>query len=265
MSAEGKDVTSFKADDWDHHWSEYSQTAERNPAQNYRREVIFSLLGPHHAGEGMRLLDIGSGQGDMARAVQTRFPSAEIFGLELSRSGVEIARRKVPTARFLQCNLLETVTLPKHFVGWATHAICSEVIEHVDDPCALLKNARPYMSNGCRLVLTAPGGPMSAFDKHIGHRRHWQREDIENLLRDAEYIPEHITGVGFPFFNLYRCVIILRGEKLILDARTGTSGAISPLARAVMGLFNRLIRRRLNSSRFGWQMIGTARLPDSQF
>src|SRR5437773_1070670 len=78
--------------------------------------------------------------------------------------------------------------------NWATHAVCSEVIEHVDDPRRLLSSARAYMSPGCKLVLTAPGGPMSAFDRHIGHRRHWDPRDIKTLLLDAGFLPEHVTG-----------------------------------------------------------------------
>jgi trans-aconitate methyltransferase len=93
-------------DDWNRHWQDYSETARQNPAQNYRRELILSLLGIEGAGEGMRIMDIGSGQGDMAAAVRARFPLAEILGLELSHSGVEVARRKVATARFVQRNLL---------------------------------------------------------------------------------------------------------------------------------------------------------------
>src|SRR5206468_3347342 len=148
-------------DDWDRHWDEYNQTAEQNPAQNYRRELIFSLLGVRGSGEGVRLIDIGSGQGDMAAAMRTRYPSAEILGLELAESGVEISRRKVPNVRFVQRNLLDTIEPPEDQRGWATHAVCSEVIEHLDDPCLLLRNARQYMDQGCRLILTAPGGPMS--------------------------------------------------------------------------------------------------------
>ena len=34
-----------KRDDWDRHWDEYSQAAQQNPAQEYRRRVVFSLLG----------------------------------------------------------------------------------------------------------------------------------------------------------------------------------------------------------------------------
>ena len=252
-------VTSPARDDWDRHWQEYTQTAEENPAQGYRREIIFSLLDALGSGKGVRLLDIGSGQGDLAFAVRRKFPAAEILGLELSLSGVDISRRKVPNATFLQCDLLRMVSPPDAWRGWATHAVCSEVIEHVDDPCELLKNARPYMAAGCRLIVTAPGGPMSAFDKHIGHRKHWEPSEIDALFHKAGYVPQHVTGVGFPFFNLYRCVVIARGRKLITDVSSGPADTASLTARATMAVFRRLIRPNLNSSRRGWQMVGKAR------
>ena len=251
-------------DDWDSHWQEYNQTAEQNPAQSYRRELILSLLGVRGAGEGARIVDIGSGQGDMVAAIRARFPAAQVLGLELSQSGVEISRRKVPGARFVQRNLLDQTEPPEDQRCWATHAVCSEVIEHLDDPARMLRNTRAYMNPGCCLILTAPGGPMSAFDKHIGHRKHWRRNEIEMLLRASGYATEHVTGTGFPFFNLYRCLVILRGQKLINDVSAAPSRGTPWAARAAMTVFHRLIRTGLNSSRWGWQMVAKARVDTKQ-
>src|SRR5688572_1334438 len=128
-------------DDWNRHWHDYGQVAALNPAQVYRLELTMSLLGIEGSGEGVRLLDVGSGTGDMAAAIQRRYPSAQILGLEFAQAGVELARQKAPTARFLQRNLLENDDPPMELRGWATHAICTEVIEHVDDPGVLLRNA----------------------------------------------------------------------------------------------------------------------------
>lgn len=256
-------MASSAHDNWDRHWDEYSQAAQENPAQEYRRRIILSFLGLPDSGAGIRMLDVGSGQGDMAAMVRANFPSAEILGLELSGSGVEISRRKVPDARFVQCNLLEDVNPPQDLRHWATHAVCSEVIEHVDDPLQLLRSARQYMGPGCRLVVTAPGGPMSAFDKHIGHRRHFRPSGIELLLRGAGYVPEQVTGAGFPFFNLYRCVIVLRGEKLVEDVSARQSPSSSRYVRMGMAVFRRLFRLNINSSPWGWQMVGKAHVPDT--
>ena len=251
-------------DDWDGHWDEYSQAAQQNPAQEYRRRVIFSLLGLRSAGAGVRILDVGSGQGDMAAAVRAAFPKAEIVGLELSQLGVEISRQKVPDARFVQCNLLEQIAPPEDLRRWATHAVCSEVIEHVDNPPQLLRSAREYMSPGCKLVVTAPGGPMSAFDKHIGHRKHFRPSDIDLLFRQAGYVPERVTGAGFPFFNLYRCIIVLRGEKLVEDVSAKQNPSTPQSAQIAMAVFHRLFRLNLNSSPWGWQMVGKAQVPDAR-
>jgi ubiquinone/menaquinone biosynthesis C-methylase UbiE len=256
-------MASSARDNWDRHWDEYSQAAQENPAQEYRRRVIFSLLELDNSGKGVRLLDIGSGQGDMAAAVRAAFPAAEIVGLELSQSGVEISRQKVPDARFVQCNLLEEVSPPQKLRGWATHAVCSEVIEHVDDPCRLLRSARQYMKPRGRLVVTAPGGPMSAFDEHIGHRKHFRPSEIELLFREAGYLPQRVTGAGFPFFNLYRCLIVLRGQKLIEDVSARQNSSASPSARMAMAVFHLLFRLNLNSSPWGWQMVGKAQAPDA--
>ena len=252
-------MTSPAPDDWNRHWEEYSQSAEENPAQNYRRDLIFSLLGLRDSGEGARVLDIGSGQGDLSAAILTRFPSTQVLGLELSETGVKISSRKVPEARFVQRDLLDGTEPSGELRGWATHAVCSEVIEHVDDPSRLLKNARAYIAPGGLLVVTAPGGPMSAFDKHIGHRKHWRPDDVAAVLKNAGYESVRATGAGFPFFNLYRCVVILRGRKLIQDVATAPAGRASGSARAAMAVFHWLIRPALNSTRRGWQMVATAR------
>jgi trans-aconitate methyltransferase len=263
MNGPEENVTSTPRDDWDRHWDEYSQAAQENPAQEYRRKVIFSLLGLRPPGVGVRVLDVGCGQGDMAAAIRDAFPKAEIVGLELSQLGVEISRQKVPDARFVHCNLLEEVTPPQDLRRWATHAVCSEVIEHVDDPLKLLRSAREYMGPGCTLVVTAPGGPMSAFDKHIGHRKHFQPSNIQRLFRDAGYIPEQVTGAGFPFFNLYRCAVVMRGKKLIEDVSARRSPAASHSARLAMSIFHWLFRLNLDSSPWGWQMVGKAQVPDA--
>lgn len=255
-----ENMTPSTSDNWDQHWREYSEAAERNPAQNYRRELILSWLGGAGSGEGMRIIDIGSGQGDMAAAIQTRFPAAQILGLELAQAGVEISRRKVPGARFVQRNLLAPMEPSEDQRGWATHAVCSEVIEHLVNPGLLLRNARAYMNEGCCLILTAPGGPISAFDRHIGHRKHWRQQEIESLLQETGYTPELVTGVGFPFFNLYRCLVILRGKRLIGDVSTGRANNTPWAARAAMAVFQRLFRLNLNSGRRGWQMIAKARV-----
>jgi len=41
------------------------------------------------------------------------------------------------------------------------------------------------MAPGCRVIITVPGGPMTLFDKHIGHRKHYSSQELRLLLRAA--------------------------------------------------------------------------------
>jgi SAM-dependent methyltransferase len=246
-------------DDWDRHWLDYAEAAEQNPAQRYRRRLIFELLALK--GRPARVLDVGSGQGDLAAELLRRRPTVDLLGIEVSESGIELARRRAPGADFVRRDLTQPGEPAAGQRGWATHAVCSEVLEHVDRPQELLVNAAAYMARGCRLVVTVPGGPMSAFDRHIGHRRHFSAAELAELLREAGFEPLLVSGAGFPFFNLYRLVVIMRGERLVDEASSGQNGSQSLLARAVMAAFRLLFRLNRRSGSHGWQTIAVAQSP----
>jgi SAM-dependent methyltransferase len=242
-------------DDWDSHWSAYRAAAEINPANRFRRRLIFDSLA---LGAGpIRLVDIGSGPGELLAAVRAAHPHAELLGIELSREGIAAAQRLLPDARFIQRDLSVPGALPDEFQGWATHAVCSEVLEHLDDPVEFLRNVRPVLGPSCRLVITVPGGPMSAFDRSIGHRRHFTAAALEELLRAAGLTVEWTSGAGFPFFNLYRLAVIARGDALARDI--GQSTGLPWTARAAMAGFDQLFRLSRTAGTRGWQIAACAR------
>jgi hypothetical protein len=114
------------------------------------------------------------------------------------------------------------------------------------------------LAPGCKLVVTVPGGPMNAFYKHIGHRRHYSPKEIGEVLQQAGYRVEELYGAGFPFFNLFRRFIGWRGEKLI----KAVSGEPSLTVRFGMMVFDLLFR--LNLMRWGWQTLAVARYPGDE-
>jgi trans-aconitate methyltransferase len=252
-------------DDWDAHWNHYAKSAADNPAQRMRHNLIARLLCDDADDRAMRLLDLGSGQGDLVQKLQRIFPKAEFVGAELSESGVAISKRKVPGATFLVADLFQPPAALNSLAGWATHAVCSEVLEHVDDPVSFLEQARKYLEAGARLIVTVPGGPMSAFDRHIGHRQHFNRRNIRSVLERAGYGVERTYLSGFPFFNLYRLLVIARGKRLARDVEIESSGVSSWFASCVMKIFGILFHANLLDSPFGWQVVAVARNlpPDS--
>lgn len=245
--------------DWDHHWDAYGEAAEGNPANEYRHSLILQLLGRPPAGS--TLLDIGSGQGEFALRVQEMYPDLAVWGVEYSAEGVARARgqatRRGVAAEFRQADLLQPTTLADGQPP-ANYAICSEVLEHVDDPVTLIRNARALLAPGCRLVVTVPGGPRSAFDHHIGHVQHFNTHKLNRVLTDAGYEVRQILRSGFPFFNLYKLAVIARGKKLITDVEHRTPGQAMPGESMMKAFFGFGLQHSLSNSKFGWQMAAVA-------
>jgi len=206
----------------------------------------------------VQLLELGCGHGDFARDILLAHPGISFLGVDGAATGVAIARSKVPAGVFVQADLTVPASLPDQYRGFATHAVCSEVLEHVDDPVVLLRTARALLAPGCRLVITVPAGPISAFDRHIGHRRHFTAASLEAVLKAAGLELAAMSAAGFPFFNLYRLAVVARGKALIRDAASDDGRDLPLSARAAMRLFSTLFRFNLDRGRLGWQLVAVA-------
>jgi SAM-dependent methyltransferase len=173
-----------------------------DPARAYRCRLILDLLQSFGRRESERILIIGSATGPLAAELHRRFPTADIVGVEGSREGVEPAHIAVPSATFIRHDLLREEEVDPRLRAWATTAVCVEVLEHVEEPRQLLRGVAPYLAPGGQLVVTVPGGPMSAFDRRIGHRRHFTPKTLSHLLEESGFRVRHVQRAGFPFSNL---------------------------------------------------------------
>ena len=79
-----------------------------------------------------------------------------------------------------------------------------------------------------------------------------QQESLRRVLEQAGLEVEQTSGTGFPFFNLYKLVVLLHGEALVKDA---SSASQKPrIATLAMRCFATLLHPSLNSARRGWQL-----------
>ena len=248
--------------DWDHHWDAYGEFEKGNPASDYRQALIVKLLGRPPAGS--TVLDIGSGQGQFALRLQEMYPDVAMWGVDFSAEGVmrsrEHAAQRGSAAKFRQVDLLKPTTLADG-QPMATHAVCSEVLEHVADPVPLIRNARALLAPGCHLVVTVPGGPRSAFDHHIGHFQHFTARKLHHVLTEAGYEVQRVLRAGFPFFNLYKLAVIARGKKIIADVENHEPGEAMPAESIAKAFFGFGLRHSLDNTPFGWQLAALATIP----
>jgi len=240
---------------WDAHWRRFAAATRANPGQAMRRRAILRLLGAGAAAPAASILDFGCGAGDLLETLAARYPLARLAGVDGSAEGLAIAAAALPEATLVRADF--AAAAPTALRDWASHAVCSEVLEHVDDPVKVLKAVAACLQPGGRLVVTVPGGPMSAFDKAIGHRAHYTRERLRGEINAAGFAVETAAAAGFPVFNLYRVLVLLRGKRLADDIADGPSG----LARAAMAPLRWLAPLSLDDSPWGWLIVGAATKP----
>ncbi len=252
-------ATAKTTENWDHLWSQFHVGVALSPAHALRRKWILEQLDRGDANDSLRVIDAGCGPGDLLVEVRREFPKAAIAGLELSPLAAGIARRKNPGATVLVANLDQVWTPPAQLRKWATYAVCSETLENCADPDAVVRNLSATLKPGGRLLITVPGGPMTAYDRYLGQMRHYTVASLRELLTANGFEVERVNGIGFPFFNLYRLVVLMRGRKMIGDASSFQSSHPSRLARLASFFFRHAFKMNLASVDHGWQLVAVAR------
>jgi 2-polyprenyl-3-methyl-5-hydroxy-6-metoxy-1,4-benzoquinol methylase len=95
-----------------------------------------------------RILDVGAGVGHVSMAVRAAFPNASITCLEAD-----------PDAKlWLQKHRFQTIDTLEDCTGKFDAIYMIEVIEHVDDPCAVLTMLSKLLAPKGKLFITTPCG-----------------------------------------------------------------------------------------------------------
>lgn len=100
----------------------------------------------------IKLMDVGCGDGYLLKEIAIQFPQINLFGVDLSQSRVETAKKFVPTA------MLETGDAQNIPFGEETFdvVVCSEVIEHCPNDLKVLAELYRISKSNSFLILTAP-------------------------------------------------------------------------------------------------------------
>ena len=115
-------------------------------------EMVYSAYPPLKNQPKPRILDIGCGNGSLTNLIAQK--GYEVIGLEESKSGVQLAKEKFPDCRFIQGSIYD---LPYTEIGEQFDIIIScEVIEHLFEPKAIVRNTKQLLKPNGRLILTTP-------------------------------------------------------------------------------------------------------------
>ncbi len=151
---------------------------------------------------GQRILEIGSGTGNLTRRLVPRdqYVASDINPLYLQTlQGLTVDR---PYLDVTLTDVTRGETFPRPEGGFDT-VVCINVVEHVDDDVGALRNIRAVLAPRGRAIVLVPQGPevFGTLDEVLGHRRRYTVESLNRLAADAGFAVRelvHFNRVGRP-------------------------------------------------------------------
>jgi glycosyltransferase involved in cell wall biosynthesis/phospholipid N-methyltransferase len=183
---------------------------------------------------GQRVLEIGSGTGNLTRRLIPReqYVASDVNPLYLHTLNGLTADRPYLDVTFT--DVTKGQSFPKIDGGFDT-VICLNVIEHVDDDVAALRNIRDVLAPKGKAIVLVPQGPeiMGTLDEVLGHKRRYTREKLAQLANDAGFEIRDLimfNRIGRPAWWLNGKVLRRREFGL---AQILTLNALTPVFRRI--------------------------------
>jgi len=181
------------------------------------------------------LLDVGCGEGGITSFCGRTGAHIILSDMDPDRVAVATARLADTCARKVESWVADASALPLPD-GACSRIICTEVLEHVDDPQAVLAEMIRVGRSGALYLITAPGGEVElalkslappAYFKKPNHIRIFEGDTLAEMVEAAGLRIEQRISFGF-FWSLWQCFFWQTGLELgkgshpSLDAWTDT-------------------------------------------
>jgi 2-polyprenyl-3-methyl-5-hydroxy-6-metoxy-1,4-benzoquinol methylase len=205
---------------YDEQWSRLSDFVKHNPGSRHRRRLIRSAIGrlkkPIES-----VLDVGCGLGETIIHLNRVLPAARVNGVDISPVAIEACRQSFPDADFHVLDIVEA-SLPTNF----DLVVCSEVVEHLDDPTRAISNMRKMTQQGGFLVLTTQHGRVHATEEAIGHTSHPTRAELLRWIQSAGYSVLEMRQWGWPGYLMLKYLVNLAPGTALREFGTDGYGAL---------------------------------------
>jgi SAM-dependent methyltransferase len=174
------------------------------------------------------LLELGLGHGITTGVFEQHFKRHVV--VDASPAVIENFRQKFPRSKVeIAESYFETFDTPERF----DVVVFGYILEHVDDPVAILKHFRRFLAPGGRMFLTVPNAEvlnrklghlagllpdmqlLSEHDLLLGHKRYYTVESLQQDIRQAGYEVRRLEGIYLKPFTTSQMMSLKLDEKVI--------------------------------------------------
>lgn len=177
-------------------WDDVISSNAEDPGTIYRANLILEnikYLRPKS------IIDCGCGSGELIKKIiAITQKKIKLAGFDIADHVIEMNKQKYPSVIFFSLNLNNKIKLKQEF----DLAICSEVIEHVNNWKNVIYNLNRMIRQGGCLIVTTQAGERYKHHKTLGHIRHFKKEEIEKELLKYNIRTIKSYYSGWPFMNL---------------------------------------------------------------
>jgi glycosyltransferase involved in cell wall biosynthesis/ubiquinone/menaquinone biosynthesis C-methylase UbiE len=178
---------------------------------------------------GKRVLEAGAGIGNLTRILcprRERYIAGDIDPEYLARLRARFQHR--PKMEVRHCDLANPVDF-EALAGTVDSVVCLNVLEHVEDEMAGLRNIYTALQPGGRAIILVPHDReiFGSLDTALGHFRRYSREELQQKMEQVGFRVERILD----FNRMSRPAWYVNGRLL----RRTTVG------RFQLGVFDRLV------------------------
>ena len=198
--------------------SAYPLGIERHYWSMARNAIIKDFLRQNKL-EKKRMLEIGCGRGVVLRAL--RDDSFDCYG-------VELAPLTVPTGLTAYMHTgMSFEALDSELIDSIEAVLLFDVIEHIEDEKAFIKDILQTFPNLTHIVVTVPACPLlwSNYDTHYGHYRRYTYASLRAVMHEAGLATRSASYFFHALFIPARFLTFLKRErKTRLTVPEGLSG-----------------------------------------
>lgn len=179
--------------------------ASGNYSRDYApiHDAVISLIA-----DGSRVLDVACGPGLLCRKIKQRRPAASVTGVDFSAYTIGRNRERDESLGIDYRHLDVRTGLPSLAGPFDVVAMC-EILEHLEEPEAIVHSAIDLLKPGGRFILTCPHDDEIPDPEHV---RTWGHDELFHLL--ARY-GGTVSFMHFPppYFHVWMLAYVTKNRN----------------------------------------------------